>query len=160
MRFRIYLSFFFIGLLATKSVWAQNNGKPRIIVSTDIGGSDPDDNQSMIHLLMYSDRFEIEGLISSPFGKGRKKDIPEMIDLYEECYQILSEANPALLSAEELRSISRQGVFAEAHCLGYSESTVGSYWIVSCGLIKSQRPLWLLVWRGLEDLVQALYDAP
>lgn len=23
--------------------------KPRILISTDIGGSDPDDNQSMIH---------------------------------------------------------------------------------------------------------------
>ena len=27
---------------------------PRVVVSTDIGGTDPDDNQSMLHLLMYS----------------------------------------------------------------------------------------------------------
>lgn len=40
--------------------------KPRILISTDIGGTDPDDNQSMAHLLMYSDNFQIEGLISSP----------------------------------------------------------------------------------------------
>ena len=31
--------------------------KPRIIVSTDIGGTDPDDFQSVIHLLMYADLF-------------------------------------------------------------------------------------------------------
>ncbi|WP_310586132.1 nucleoside hydrolase-like domain-containing protein [Telluribacter humicola] len=37
--------------------------KPRILISTDIGGTDPDDNQSMAHLLMYSDRFMIEGLV-------------------------------------------------------------------------------------------------
>lgn len=58
--------------------------KPRILISTDIGGTDPDDNQSMIHLLMYSDKFNIEGLVSSPsFGNGSKEEILKMIDLYE-----------------------------------------------------------------------------
>jgi len=38
--------------------------KHRILVSTDIGGTDPDDNQSMTHLLMYSDKFSVEGLES------------------------------------------------------------------------------------------------
>ena len=40
----------------------------RVMVSTDIGGTDPDDFQSMVHLLVYADCFDIEGLISSPFG--------------------------------------------------------------------------------------------
>ena len=31
--------------------------KPRILISTDIGGTDPDDNQSMAHFLMYNDEF-------------------------------------------------------------------------------------------------------
>ncbi len=43
----------------------------RVIVSTDIGGTDPDDFQSMVHLLVYADCFDIEGLISSPYGPGR-----------------------------------------------------------------------------------------
>jgi hypothetical protein len=50
--------------------------KPRILISTDIGGTDPDDNQSMTHFLMYSYMFEIEGLISSPsYGHGTKAGI-------------------------------------------------------------------------------------
>ena len=32
--------------------------KPRILISTDIGGTDPDDNQSMAHFLTYSYLFE------------------------------------------------------------------------------------------------------
>lgn len=54
--------------LFTATVEAQNPvpTKPRILISTDIGGTDPDDNQSMTHLLMYSDLFAIEGLVSSP----------------------------------------------------------------------------------------------
>ena len=31
--------------------------KPRILISTDIGGTDPDDNQSMAHFLMYSEMY-------------------------------------------------------------------------------------------------------
>ena len=42
----------------------------RVIVSTDIGGTDPDDFQSMVHLLVCADRFDLEGLISSPYGPG------------------------------------------------------------------------------------------
>lgn len=50
--------------------------KPRVLISTDIGGTDPDDNQSMAHLLMNSDRFDLEGLVSSPsFGTGSKEEI-------------------------------------------------------------------------------------
>lgn len=54
-------SFFFLAqtVIAQKPVPV----KPRILVSTDIGGTDPDDNQSMIHLLMYNELFEIEGLV-------------------------------------------------------------------------------------------------
>ena len=37
--------------------------KPRVLISTDIGGTDPDDNQSMTHLLMYSDKFDLEGIL-------------------------------------------------------------------------------------------------
>ena len=42
--------------------------RPRVIVSTDIGGTDPDDFQSMVHLLLYADVLDLEGLISSPYG--------------------------------------------------------------------------------------------
>ena len=35
----------------------------RVVVSTDIGGTDPDDFQSMVHLLVYADCFDIEGLV-------------------------------------------------------------------------------------------------
>ncbi len=58
----------------------------RVLVSTDIGGTDPDDFQSMVHLLVYADVLDIEGLISSPFGPGRKQHILDVIDCYEQDY--------------------------------------------------------------------------
>lgn len=41
-------------LLLPLSLFAQQsvNEKPRILISTDIGGTDPDDNQSMMHYLL------------------------------------------------------------------------------------------------------------
>ncbi len=32
--------------------------RPRVLVSTDVGGTDPDDFQSLVHFLVYADRFD------------------------------------------------------------------------------------------------------
>ncbi len=46
-------------VLAAMLSMGQAGAKPRLIVLTDIGG-DPDDQQSMIRLMLYSNEFEIE----------------------------------------------------------------------------------------------------
>ena len=67
--------------------------RPRVIVSTDVGGSDPDDFQSMVHLLMYADVLDIEGLISSPPNAGRAKHLHECLDAYAEDFGKLKRAS-------------------------------------------------------------------
>ncbi len=135
--------------------------RPRILVSTDIGGTDPDDNQSMMHLLTYSNQFEIEGLISSPsYGKGHKEEIIRMINLFEKDLPLLQRKIEGYPDPAYLRSICKQGRRGLAPFKGYDKSTEGSDWIIKCAKKKSDRPLWILVWGGLEDLAQALHDAP
>ncbi|MBQ8520116.1 MAG: DUF1593 domain-containing protein [Bacteroides sp.] len=135
--------------------------KPRVLISTDIGGTDPDDNQSMTHLLMYSDKFDLEGIVSSPsYGKGNKEEILRMIDLYEKDLPRLAKHIEGLDTPEHLRSITKQGKRGRAPYVGYTEATEGSDWIVQCARKESDRPLWVLVWGGLEDVAQALHDAP
>ncbi|WP_308992190.1 nucleoside hydrolase-like domain-containing protein [Mariniflexile litorale] len=138
----------------------QKKAKPRILISSDIGGTDDDDFQSAIHLFMYSDLFNIEGLISSPFGNGRKKDFLDMINLYEQDFQQLTNHNKNLLKPNYLRSICKQGAIPSAPFKGYDLPTEGSEWIIKCAKIKSDQPLWVLVWGGIEDVAQALHDAP
>jgi hypothetical protein len=41
--------------------------RPRLAVLTDIGG-DPDDQQSMVRLMVYANEFQIEALIASASG--------------------------------------------------------------------------------------------
>jgi len=135
--------------------------KPRILISTDIGGTDPDDNQSMAHFLMYSNLFHTEGLISSPsYGDGSVKDIFKMIDLYEKDLPKLLKHEKKYPSPDYLRSITKQGRHGAAPFSGYQTSTEGSDWIIQCAKKKADQPLWVLVWGGLDDLAQALHDAP
>lgn len=133
---------------------------PRIIVSTDIGGTDFDDFQSMVQLLMYADVLQIEGLISSPYGGGTVQDILNVIAAYEKDYPNLVTYSTLYPTPDALRAITKKGASALAPSAGFAASTEGSNWIVECARRKDQRPLYVLVWGGIEDVAQALHDAP
>jgi hypothetical protein len=132
----------------------------RVIISTDIGGTDDDDFQSMIHYLMYADQFHTEGLISSAFGDGRVADIHHILNLYEQDYPALKAQVATFPHPDELRAVTKQGAIDRAPFQGFSTPTEGSEWIIDCARRKEAKPLWVLVWGGLEDLAQALHDAP
>ena len=137
------------------------DGKPyRVLVSSDIGGTDPDDFQSMVHLLLYADVLDIEGIISSPFGPGRVDDIHKVIDEYEKDYPNLVSYSEKYPTADSLRKITKQGGIDIAEYKGYGDATEGSEWIIQCARRDDPRPLYVLVWGLMEDLAQALHDAP
>ncbi len=48
-------------------LYGISEDKPILIITTDIGG-DPDDQQSLTRLLVYSNEFNIQGLIASASG--------------------------------------------------------------------------------------------
>ena len=139
---------------------AASEPRHRVIVSTDIGGTDPDDFQSMVHLLVYADQFDIEGLVSSPYGPGRKEHILQVIDLYERDYVHLRTYSRRYPTPNALRAITKQGAIDSARYEGFGVPTEGSEWIVRCARRDDPRPLWVLVWGGIDDLAQALHDAP
>lgn len=154
---------FFLVLFSFQQLFAQNtsNEKPRVLISTDIGGTDPDDNQSMAHLLMYSDLIDLEGLVSSPsYGSGSKEEILRMISLYEKDLPQLKKHKSGFAEPDFLRSITKQGRKGGAPFQGFTSSTEGSDWIIKAAKKKDKRPLWVLVWGGLEDVTQALHDSP
>jgi len=139
---------------------ADENQMRRVIVSTDIGGTDPDDFQSMVHLFLVANEFELRGLISSPFGDGRKQDILDVIELYEKDFSRFERCKSGYPTPAYLRSITKQGAMDIAPYKGYADPTPGSNWIVEEARKDDPRPLYLLIWGGIEDLAQALHDAP
>src|SRR5699024_10609171 len=116
--------------------------------------------QSMVHLLLYADVLDIEGLISSPYGPGRKEDILEVIDHYEQDYPKLKSYSDKYPTPDALRAITKQGATKRAGYQGVGASTEGSEWIIKRARADDPRPIHVLVWGGIEDLAQALYDAP
>jgi hypothetical protein len=134
----------------------------RVIVSTDIGGTDPDDFQSMVHFLLYADIFDIEGIISTSgiSGPGRKQDIFDVIACYEKDYDNLKKCSDKYPSPDALRVITKQGETEFVPYPGVQNATEGSEWIVKCARRDDPRPLYILGWGGIEDIAQALHDAP
>jgi hypothetical protein len=139
---------------------ALDGVRHRVLVSTDIGGTDPDDQQSMVHLLLYADVLDLEGLVSSPYGPGRASHIFEVIDRYERDYPNLRSHSARYPTPAALRAMTKQGELDVAPYAGVRQPTEGSRWIIERARAADPRPLEVLVWGGLEDLAQALHDAP
>jgi len=57
-------------LMGFSQLVAQN---PRLIGTTDIG-QDPDDRQSLVHLLHFANKFDIEGIIANADANYEKKE--------------------------------------------------------------------------------------
>jgi hypothetical protein len=158
MRLPVYL---FVLLLASAASAALPASRPRIIVCTDIGGTDFDDYQSLVHLLVYADRFDIEALISSPMGStGRRDQILRVLDAYQKDYPNLLTYSKNYPAPDTLRVISKQGALTVQPLPGFSKPTEASNWIIQCAHRDDPRPLWILIWGGIDDLAQALHDDP
>lgn len=149
-----------IGPMVSADDGALTGVRHRLLVSSDIGGTDPDDVQSMVHLLAYADSFDLEGLISSPYGPGSKKHILKVIGAYEQDFASLKSYSDSYPTPDELRSICKQGAIEKPDASGFGNASEGSEWIVKCARQDDSRPLNVLVWGGIEDVAQALHDAP
>lgn len=135
--------------------------KHRLIVSTDIGGSDPDDYQSLVHLLLYADTLDIVGLISSPPYQGKKQHILEVIDAYEKDYEKLILQSKNYPSADHLRSITTQGATdVQKSSLPEKVISEGAQQIIDATKTTDARPLYVLVWGSMTDIAQALKADP
>ena len=141
---------------------SQPETRPRVIVSTDIGGTDFDDFQSLVHLFVHADRIDLEGLIASPWGaaRNRKEHLLKLIDIYAKDFPSLRTHSEAYPAPDQLRAISKQDGTDSADLRGWGERTEGSAWIIQSARRDDPRPLWLLVWGGIDDLAQALHDDP
>lgn len=152
-------------LVATQAT--ADEPRPRLAVLTDIGG-DPDDQQSLIRLMVYANEFEIEALIASASGtRGELKDsitqpklILEIIDGYEKVLPNLQNHAEGWPTADQLRTRVKSGnPFRGREHIGKGHDSDGSRELVR--LVDAgtpERPLNITIWGGQTDLVQALWS--
>ncbi len=134
----------------------------RLIVLTDMG-ADPDDQQSLIRLLLYANEIDIEGLIATT-SVWQQEVI--RADLVQEILATYGKVQPNLtLHSKDFptaltlsRRLKRgQAAFGMAG-VGEGRSSEGSDWILKQLEVDDPRPLWISVWGGVNTLAQALYD--
>jgi hypothetical protein len=158
--FLYLLIFSIIIIFISNPVYATSYTKPRIIVTTDIT-NEPDDQQSLIRLLVYSNNYSIEGIIGST---GIWKLCDPATDVIHECINAYSAVRDNLIlhdadfpTGRYLHSITKTGN------RGYGMSAVGERGSEGADLIISAvdkqdtRPVWLLTWGGANTIAQALW---
>ncbi|MBE0652583.1 MAG: DUF1593 domain-containing protein [Bacteroidales bacterium] len=144
--------------------------KPRLIVMADMG-NEPDEEQQMLHLLMYSDKVDIEGLIAvsglhlrpGQMHAYRRRIHPELFDRlvqgYEKVYNNLHKHADGWISPFNLRLsiVSGQTEYG-IDGIGDGKFTEGSELIIRQVTRDDPRPVFIVVNAGSGTLAQALYD--
>jgi hypothetical protein len=139
----------------------QEAQKNRVIVLTDIE-ADPDDTQSLIRLLLYSNEIDIEGIVATTScwmtDRVYPQSIVKVIKAYEKVQPNLLIHHPEYPKAEILYPLVKQGLPKYGmKGVGEGMDSEGSDWIVKTLEKEDERPLWISTWGGVNTLAQALY---
>lgn len=144
--------------LATLGLMAQE--RPKVLVLTDIGG-DTDDQQSLVRLLLYADVLDITGIIAtSTMGHGLKTHpelVHEAISYYSQVYPVLQTHSMAYPKPSRLAAQVKNG-HPDFAGFGPGLDSEGSTHIIDV-VMRSDDPVYIVVWGGHRELVQALWHA-
>jgi hypothetical protein len=147
---------------ARQNVVFQTIEKPRVIVLTDIT-NEPDDEQSMVRFLLYSNDYDVEGLIATTSvwlkDKVRPEKIRERIEAFGQVRNNLLKHAGGYPTKEHLLSVTKGGIPEFGmQGVGPGKSSGGSRHIIDVVDKADERPVWICVWGGPNCLAQALWE--
>ena len=159
--------------------YSQNNY--RVIVSSDfppldvIPGcaghgpaekrSDPDDIQSMVRFLLYTNDLDVEGLIASSgtfANVANKANILDILNLYDQIDENLRRHDLGYPTADHLRSVTWEGSSGNwgkpaNEILGEGKDSEASEEIIKVVDRSDPRPIWVCIWGGSQEVAQAIW---
>ena len=150
-----------ISILSLSASFAQQREKPRVIVLTDIE-NEPDDAQSFVRYLLYSNQFDTEGIIATTSCWQRNKiadwRVIEIVNAYDKVQDNLLKHEPGYPEASFLLERVKRG-FPDfgMNAVGKEKDSEGSDWIINILDKPDDRPVWVVVWGGANTLAQALW---
>ncbi|WP_299668708.1 nucleoside hydrolase-like domain-containing protein [uncultured Polaribacter sp.] len=163
----IFTIIFFVGF---GRVLGQSNERTRLIILADMG-CEPDEMQQMVHMLMCSNEFELEGLLAVTgkyINPGMKNEyhrithpelFTQLIDAYSKVYPNLQKHASGWHTPEYLHSIVCAGQKGYGITdVGEGKSSDGSKLLAQAFEKDDERPIWIVVNAGSNTLAQALYD--
>lgn len=149
-------------LITSNFLHAQEvNSKLRILVLTDIE-NEPDDAQSMVRFLTYTNQWDVEALVATTSVHQKKKiaawRIKEIVSAYGKVRDNLLLHEKGYPDSGYLQSIVKEGYpdFGMG-AVGQGKDSEGSEWIIKSVDKNDDRPVWVLVWGGPNCLAQALW---
>ncbi|WP_202424108.1 nucleoside hydrolase-like domain-containing protein [Duganella lactea] len=161
---KTFAALMLFGLSATQAT-AQPDPDPaaerqRVLVLTDIG-NEPDDQMSLVRLLVYANALEIEGLVATTSTWQKERTHADTIAALVQAY---GEVRPNLLlhatgwpEAASLNALIATGP------QGYGMAAVrprqpsgGALRLIAAADRADRRPLWISVWGGANTLAEAL----
>ena len=137
--------------------------KQRIVVLTDIA-NEPDDQMSMVRFLVYSNEFDVEGLIAGTSTWQRNRVRPDVIGTLIGAYAAVKPnldqhaagyPDPRALLGVVAAGQSSFGMAA----VGTDKMSAGAEQILRAADRNDPRPVWITVWGGANTLAEALLHA-
>ena len=162
---------------------AERELKPRLVVCTDIAPADvePDDMESMVRLMAYADRFEIEGIITSvgwncdPYPKEWAQYLQRVIEAYRKDVPKLMarSSQKGFLSLKKENGQQKLGYWPSADyvksravmgsehggikAIGEDNDSPGSELLIRLADEDDPRPIYVAAWGGANTLAQAIW---
>lgn len=143
---RRFLISFCLFLTIGNCVCSHAEERLRLMIETDAGG-DPDDEQSLVRLLLYTNEWDVEGLIANRRQAREGENLnPErtgfgivrrLVGAYRECYSRLAGHDARYPSPD---------VIDERTVDGAEESSAGEELILRVVDADDPRPVWYLEW--------------
>ncbi|WPU92330.1 DUF1593 domain-containing protein [Mucilaginibacter sabulilitoris] len=158
---KTFISVIIFAFILSTNALSQTSHKLRVLVLTDIE-ADPDDSQSMIRFLTYSNQWDIEGLIATTSIHQKTRVAPETV---REILNAYKKVQPNLLKHEKgyptfeyLSAKVKKGLPVYGmEGVGKNHDSEGSEWIIKTLEQHDARPVWICAWGGTNCLAQALW---
>jgi hypothetical protein len=131
----------------SSSLLAKQNERPRVFIFTDINidQGDPDDRQSLIHLLWYADELQIEGIVPDRWNAQGLEACNLVIDAYAQDYATLKAADyPTPESLRKKVAVNKPAAMKLFQRVASDNSS----------------PLYVLVWGNMDLFKDALRQQP
>lgn len=163
------------------SVNSVSENPYRIIISSDFppidvipGGagygppekrSDPDDIQSMVRFLLYTNELDVEALIASSgtFANiAKKSNIIDVLNIYDKVDENLRNHDKKFPTADHLCSVTFEGLSGNwgkpaEDIIGEGKDSEASEAIIRIVDKKDSRPIWIGIWGGSQEVAQAIW---
>jgi hypothetical protein len=160
---------------------AAESTAPRVIITSDFppldvipggGGegpaeklSDPDDVQSMVRFLLYTNDLDVEALIASSgtfANVANKQHILDILDIYDRVDEELRKRDRRYSTADQLRAVTwqgRSGTWGKPvdDVIGEGKDSEASEAIIRIVDRPDPRPIWVGIWGGPSDVAQAIW---